>query len=80
MAEHQTTGGYSRIGSVIAADIPRLAQSQPGTKIRFKEISLQTAQDLLMDSKRRLNSLYKLSSRMLRNNMNLNSVLIDFMV
>jgi antagonist of KipI len=61
MAEHQTTGGYSRIGTVISADIPRLAQAQPGTKVRFKEISLQTAQDLLFDSRRRLKSLYRLS-------------------
>ncbi|MDQ1003250.1 antagonist of KipI [Neobacillus niacini] len=61
MAEHQTTGGYSRIGTVISADIPRLAQAQPGTKVRFKEIALQTAQDLLIDSKRRLNYLYRLS-------------------
>jgi antagonist of KipI len=61
MAEHQTMGGYSRIGTVISADIPRLAQAQPGTKVRFKEIALQTAQDLLIDSKRRLNYLYRLS-------------------
>ena len=61
MAEHQTTGGYSRIGTVISADIPRLAQAQQGTKVRFKEISLQSAQDLLIDSRRRLKSLYRLS-------------------
>jgi antagonist of KipI len=61
MAEHQTTGGYSRIGSVISTDIPLLAQAQPGTKVRFKEISLQIAQNLLNDSKRRLKSLYRLS-------------------
>jgi antagonist of KipI len=61
MAEHQTAGGYSRIGTVISSDIPCLAQAKPGAKVRFKEISLQNAQDLLMDSKRKLNSLYKLS-------------------
>ncbi|MDQ0972013.1 antagonist of KipI [Neobacillus niacini] len=61
MTEHQTTGGYSRIGTVIAADIPRLAQAQPGTKVRFKEISLQTAQDLLIDSRNMLKSLYRLT-------------------
>jgi antagonist of KipI len=61
LAEHQTTGGYSRIGTVISADIPLLAQAQPGTRVRFKEISLQSAQDLLIDSRRRLKSLYRLS-------------------
>jgi antagonist of KipI len=61
MAEHQTTGGYSRIGTVISADIPLLAQAQPGTSVRFMEISLQTAQDLLIARRRRLKSLYRLS-------------------
>jgi antagonist of KipI len=61
MAEHQTTGGYSRIGTVISVDIPRLAQAKPGTKVRFKKIDLQTAQDLLIESKRTMNSLQKFS-------------------
>lgn len=61
MAEHQTAGGYSRIGTVISTDIPLLAQAQAGTKVRFMVISLQAAQDLLMNSKIGLNSLYKLS-------------------
>jgi antagonist of KipI len=54
MAEHQTIGGYSRIGSVISTDLPLLAQSLPGTKIRFKEISLKSAQNLLIESKNRI--------------------------
>jgi antagonist of KipI len=54
MAEHQTTGGYSRIGSVISTDIPFLAQAKPGTRIRFKEISLQSAQNLLIESRNRI--------------------------
>jgi antagonist of KipI len=61
MAEHQTTGGYSRIGTVISADISRLAQAKPGTRVRFKKIDLQTAQNLLIVSKRTLNSLHKFS-------------------
>lgn len=61
MAEHQTTGGYSRIGTVISADIPLLAQAQPGTRLRFVEISLQTAQEMVIDSKKWLKSLYRLS-------------------
>jgi antagonist of KipI len=54
MAEHQTIGGYSRIGSVISTDLPLLAQALPGTKIRFKEISLNSAQNLLIASKNRI--------------------------
>jgi len=44
MADHQTTGGYPRIASVIKADLPKLAQAMPGEKIRFKMISLTDAE------------------------------------
>ena len=37
MADRQTTGGYPKIGQVISADLPRLAQLQPGATIHFKE-------------------------------------------
>jgi antagonist of KipI len=60
MAEHQTIGGYSRIGSVISTDLPLLAQALPGTKIRFKEISLNSAQNLLIESKKRIKCLSRL--------------------
>ncbi len=47
MADHQTTGGYPRIGHVITADIPKLAQLEPGANIRFKEISIHEAHSRL---------------------------------
>ncbi len=46
MADRQTTGGYTRIATVISYDIPLLAQAQPGTKIRFREVSVEEAQAL----------------------------------
>jgi antagonist of KipI len=46
MADHQTTGGYPRIAQVISADISVMAQVLPQQTIRFKEISLQDAQQL----------------------------------
>jgi antagonist of KipI len=61
MAEHQTTGGYSRIGTVISTDIPLLAQAKPGTMVRFKEISLQSAQNLIVESKNTIKYLNLLS-------------------
>ncbi|MDQ0199189.1 antagonist of KipI [Neobacillus ginsengisoli] len=54
MAERQTTGGYTRIGTVISADIPLLAQALPGTLIMFKEVGLTEAQDLLKQMNREL--------------------------
>ncbi|MCS7364102.1 MAG: 5-oxoprolinase subunit PxpB [archaeon GB-1867-035] len=40
MADAQTTGGYPIIGTVILNDLDILAQAQPGTKVKFEEISL----------------------------------------
>lgn len=47
MADHQTTGGYPRIASVIKADIPKLAQARPGSTINFTIVSLQEAENAL---------------------------------
>ncbi|MEG0813223.1 MAG: biotin-dependent carboxyltransferase family protein [Clostridium sp.] len=46
MADHQTTGGYTKIASVISVDLPKAAQMKPGCKVRFKQISIEEAQDL----------------------------------
>ncbi|MFP7476900.1 biotin-dependent carboxyltransferase family protein [Terribacillus saccharophilus] len=46
MADRQTTGGYTRIATVISSDISLLAQAAPGSLIRFKEISIDEAQVL----------------------------------
>lgn len=46
MADHQTTGGYAKIGTVISRDLPRLAQLMPGGTVRFRKISVEEAQEL----------------------------------
>lgn len=43
IAESQTTGGYPRIGTVIPADLPRVAQAGPGAILRFRFIELNEA-------------------------------------
>ena len=48
MADHQTTGGYPRIGHVISADLPLLAQCNPGDEIKFFEVERGTAEQALM--------------------------------
>lgn len=45
MADRQTTGGYTRIATVISTDISLLAQAPPGTNFRFREISVEEAQE-----------------------------------
>lgn len=37
--ECQTTGGYPRIGTVIPADLPRVAQAAPGAELRFRFVT-----------------------------------------
>lgn len=36
LADHQTTGGYPKIATVIQADLPLLAQLMPGDRVRFQ--------------------------------------------
>lgn len=43
MADHQTTGGYAKIGTVISADIPRLAQMRPGETVMFRFVTAREA-------------------------------------
>lgn len=52
LADRQTTGGYTKIATVCAVDIPVLAQRLPGQKARFSRISLSQALDLLRDEAR----------------------------
>lgn len=46
MADRQTTGGYTKIASVISADLPYVAQLTSGDSIRFRVISIEDAQTL----------------------------------
>ena len=39
LADCQTMGGYPRIGTVLPADLPRIAQAMPGDSIRFSFVS-----------------------------------------
>jgi biotin-dependent carboxylase-like uncharacterized protein len=46
MRDHQPTGGYPRIATIISADLDRFAQMRPGTRVRFESVSLAHAQSL----------------------------------
>jgi allophanate hydrolase len=45
LADHQTTGGYPKIATVISCDTDRLAQFRAGHAVRFTSISSQQAID-----------------------------------
>ena len=44
--DHGTIGGYPKIGVVISADLDRVTQLPPGTNIKFKEVTLEEAENL----------------------------------
>lgn len=54
MAERQTIGGYPQIGHVISADLPKLARAWPGTRLRFREVTLDEAREAWRDLQREL--------------------------
>jgi allophanate hydrolase subunit 2 len=56
MADHQTTGGYPRIAEIVSADVPRVAQMAPGATLHFALCSLETARELRLDAKQRLDA------------------------
>lgn len=46
LADHQTTGGYPKLGTVISADVPRLGRLRPGDALRFERITVAEAEAL----------------------------------
>jgi biotin carboxyl carrier protein len=47
MADRGTTGGYTKIATVVTADLAVLAQAAPGDRLRFAAIAVDEAQALL---------------------------------
>jgi antagonist of KipI len=47
MADRQTTGGYPRLGHVIRADVPKLAQLWLGDPVTFRAVTLDEARQSL---------------------------------
>jgi antagonist of KipI len=52
MADRQTTGGYPKLATVIAADLPLAAQLAPGDRISFAVCTLRTAMAALIAQER----------------------------
>lgn len=59
LSDRQTTGGYTKIATVISVDIEKLAQSKTGDKIRFEEISIEKAQKIYRDEIEKMKELKK---------------------
>src|SRR5215472_2207465 len=46
LADHQTTGGYPKIATVISADLPVVGRRRPGDAIRFAAVEIAAAEAL----------------------------------
>ena len=55
--EHQTTGGYPKPANVISADFWRLGQLRPRDQVRFEQVTMEAAVELLRDQEQWLYSL-----------------------
>ena len=54
MADHQTTGGYPRIGQIASVDLPLMAQLGAGDKVSFHKVAVGEAEDVAMQFERDL--------------------------
>jgi antagonist of KipI len=63
LAEHQTTGGYAAVACVIAADLPRAAQLQPGDRLHFELVSQVVAARAREEALRKLDEVPRARSR-----------------
>ena len=59
VADRQTTGGYTKIGNVITADLYKLAQMTFLDKVLFQEIKIEEAQKLAIDYKNKFDLIKK---------------------
>lgn len=57
LADRQSTGGYTKIGTVISVDLPKIAQSVPGYKVRFVRVGVELAQKLYLRQLEQLDNL-----------------------
>jgi UPF0271 protein len=54
LGDCQTIGGYPKIAHVITVDLPIAAQLRPGDQVRFREVALADAHQLLAERERNL--------------------------
>ncbi len=57
MADHQTAGGYPRIGHIISRDLPLIAQLGTNDKVAFHMVNHEEAENLALEFERELNIL-----------------------
>ncbi|MFT6309322.1 MAG: allophanate hydrolase [Halioglobus sp.] len=59
LADHQTTGGYPKIATMISTDMDDFVQLRSGDKIRFKEIEVDEAISLARNKAKELDTYFE---------------------
>jgi len=57
LADHQTTGGYPKIATVISADLPVVGRRRPGDALRFTAVTVEAAEELCRAAERHITEL-----------------------
>jgi allophanate hydrolase subunit 2 len=57
LADCGTTGGYTKIATVISVDLPKIGQAQPGDTVTFRAVSLEEAHRTLREQEELIGSL-----------------------
>jgi len=52
LVDRQTTGGYTKIATVISTDIGRISQARPGRRVHFRRVTLPEAHAALCEAAR----------------------------
>ncbi|MBV9375375.1 MAG: biotin-dependent carboxyltransferase family protein [Alphaproteobacteria bacterium] len=52
LADHQTTGGYPKIATVISTDLPAVGRRRPGDPLRFVPVELEEAEEICRRAER----------------------------
>jgi antagonist of KipI len=59
LADGQTTGGYSKIATVISVDQDLLAQARPGDKVRFQKVTIHEAHRFLREMEEKIMGIWR---------------------
>ena len=54
LADHQTTGGYPKIATVVSADLPVVGRRGPSDALRFAAVTIEVAEELCRAAERNL--------------------------
>jgi allophanate hydrolase subunit 2 len=57
LADHQTTGGYPKIATVVSADLPSIGRRRPGDTLRFVSVEVEAAEELSREAERQFGML-----------------------